>query len=70
MFVLAFSWFCGVTVSRLYLGVHSLADMVAGAVAGVWILAIFVLMDDYIDYQCAAGEYGMYLFYSLGRLGA
>jgi membrane-associated phospholipid phosphatase len=56
-FVTAFVWFAGVTLSRLYLGVHSVADMVAGAIAGLMILVAYVVLDDYIDYQCSVGEY-------------
>jgi len=54
---MAMTWFCGVTISRLYLGVHSVPDMAAGAVSGVLILVIYLCVDDYIDNQCTAGQY-------------
>lgn len=50
-------WSVGVIFSRIYLGVHSPADMVGGGIMGVTILSIYLLVDDYIDYQCAAGRF-------------
>jgi hypothetical protein len=57
LFVSVLLWSVGVIFSRIYLGVHSPADMVGGGFVGVSILSIYLLVDDYIDYQCAAGSY-------------
>ena len=36
------------SVSRLYLGVHSPADVVAGLIPGTLLLLLFLLLDDWI----------------------
>lgn len=57
LFIGILLWSVGVIFSRIYLGVHSPADMVGGGFVGVTILSIYLLVDDYVDYQCAAGRY-------------
>lgn len=42
-------WSFGVLLSRLYLGVHSPADIVCGGIIGVIVLCLWMLVDDYVD---------------------
>jgi len=42
-------WSFGVLFSRLYLGVHSPADIVCGGIIGVIVLCLWMLVDDYVD---------------------
>jgi membrane-associated phospholipid phosphatase len=43
-------WSFGVLLSRLYLGVHSPADIVCGGIIGVIVLCLLMLADDYVDW--------------------
>uniref|UniRef100_H2Y4T9 Phosphatidic acid phosphatase type 2/haloperoxidase domain-containing protein n=1 Tax=Ciona savignyi TaxID=51511 RepID=H2Y4T9_CIOSA len=42
-------WSFGVLFSRLYLGVHSPADIVCGGIVGVLVLSLWMQVDDYVD---------------------
>lgn len=48
--------------SRLYLGVHSPADIVAGGIVGCVILACWIKIDNVVDRYIAYGDNGRYLF--------
>lgn len=43
-------WSFGVMLSRLYLGVHSPADIVCGGIVGVLVLSIWMQIDDFVDF--------------------
>nr|CAB3266031.1 sphingosine-1-phosphate phosphatase 2-like [Phallusia mammillata] len=43
-------WSFGVLLSRLYLGVHSPADIVCGGIVGVLVLSLWMQADDYVDF--------------------
>ncbi|XP_078485928.1 uncharacterized protein LOC108950311 [Ciona intestinalis] len=43
-------WSFGVLLSRLYLGVHSPADIVCGGIVGVLVLSLWMQVDDYVDF--------------------
>lgn len=51
-----------VMFSRLYLGVHSPADIVAGGIVGCVILACWIKIDNVVDRYIAYGDNGRYLF--------
>ena len=46
--------------SRLYLGVHSPADIVAGGIIGCVILAYWIKIDTIVDRSISFGDNGMY----------
>lgn len=46
--------------SRLYLGVHSPADIVAGGIIGCVILAYWIKIDSIVDRSISFGDNGMY----------
>lgn len=46
--------------SRLYLGVHSPADIVAGGIIGCIILAYWIKIDSIVDRSISFGDNGMY----------
>ena len=46
--------------SRLYLGVHSPADIVAGGIIGCVILACWIKIDTIVDRSISFGDNGMY----------
>lgn len=46
-------------LSRLYLGVHSPADLVAGGIIGVMFLSFYIVTDDYIDYYTRTSVFGI-----------
>ena len=50
-----------VMFSRLYLGVHSPADIVAGGIVGCMILAYWIKIDAVIDRYIAFGDNGQSL---------
>ena len=43
------------SISRLYLGVHSPADVIAGLIPGVVLLLLFLTLDDWI-YSCISSS--------------
>lgn len=43
-------WSFGIMLSRLYLGVHSPADIVCGGVVGVFVLSMWMQVDDFVDF--------------------
>jgi len=43
-------WSFGIMLSRMYLGVHSPADIVSGGIVGVIVLSLWVQMDDFVDF--------------------
>lgn len=47
-----------VSVSRVYLGVHSIADILAGVIPGFILLLIYLGIDDYIDHLLTNSDYG------------
>ena len=49
-----------VMFSRLYLGVHSPADIVAGGIIGCVILAYWIKIDTIVDRSISFGDNGMY----------
>lgn len=55
--VVAFSWFLVVTCSRLYMGVHSIPDIIAGAILGFCCLMICVLFGHEIDLWMMTSKY-------------
>ena len=48
-----------VMFSRLYLGVHSPADIVAGGIVGCIILAYWIKIDNVVDRYISYGDNGM-----------
>jgi len=50
-------WSFGVMLSRLYLGVHSPADIVCGGIVGVFVLSVWMLVDDYVDFYISQRLY-------------
>jgi len=51
-------WSFGVLLSRLYLGVHSPADIVCGGIIGVIVLCLWMLVDDYVDMYISQSDIG------------
>lgn len=43
-------WSFGIMLSRLYLGVHSPADIVCGGIVGVLVLSLWMQVDDFVDF--------------------
>ena len=48
------------SLSRLYLGVHSPADIIAGIIPGTAMLLTYLYIDDDIDAFITSGSYGSY----------
>lgn len=56
--------------SRLYLGVHSPADIVVGGIVGCVILAYWIKIDSIVDRYISVGDNGEYkLFVRLFQTG-
>jgi len=49
LFVFVVIWSVSVAVSRVYLGVHSLADIISGIIPGVALLVTYLTVDDTFD---------------------
>lgn len=49
LWLLAFSWFSTMTVSRLYMGVHSVVDVQAGMALGLISLGTFLVIGESLD---------------------
>ena len=58
-FLFSHSGSISVMFSRLYLGVHSPADIVAGGIVGCVILASWIKIDTILDRYISFGDNGM-----------
>ena len=47
-----------VLLCRVYLGVHSPADVVSGSICGCLILALWMKVDNYLDHYISLGNNG------------
>lgn len=56
LFLFIVYWSISVMFSRLYLGVHSPADIVAGGIVGCVILACWIKIDNVVDRYIAYGD--------------
>lgn len=52
-------------VGRIYLGMHSLIDVLAGLVIGLGILGLWLTVDEYIDSFVVSGQNGILLINNL-----
>eukprot|EP00731_Ephydatia_muelleri_P038076 Em0648g3a len=59
LFFLTVLWSFSVMFSRMYLGVHSPADIVVGGILGCLLLAGWLHWDLYIDWSCISGHVKM-----------
>jgi len=48
-------------IARVYLGMHSLTDVIAGICLGVVILAFWLVVDDHVDAFVVSGQNGMFI---------
>lgn len=48
-----------VLIGRIYLGMHSVVDIIAGLVLGLVILASWIVVHDYVDSFVVSGLNGM-----------
>jgi sphingosine-1-phosphate phosphatase 1 len=46
-------------LARVYLGMHSLTDVIAGICLGIVILAFWLVVDDHVDAFVVSGQNGM-----------
>ena len=55
-----------VSISRLYLGVHSPADIVAGLIPGTILLLLFLSLDDWIYNSIShSSQWGKFCLHSI-----
>ena len=55
-------WSFSIMFSRLYLGVHSPADVLAGGIMGCVILIVWLLVDEYVETHLQSGQFILLLF--------
>lgn len=48
-------------LGRIYLGMHSLVDIVGGIIMGLMILLFWILVNEYIDNFIVSGQNGMHI---------